>query len=680
LERAEERFLQIAESFAWLNPHLTVTAAWNGEVRLNEFSVFRPNWKKWRACDPTSAHWYDVARLERYAAALVEHDQDHGRERLVREFVGEFRGLSGSAKQRLILDETGLARLPLSALFEDGPNRVRTAQLLAAMRRHSRPVKATDLGVIGKDCLFDCFTLNGVQQETFRYEKRLGEVEGVPYVVEVAFGWCDVIEERFLIAGVNWSVAIHNPFRHLTGGSLDSLLAEQHAGKDEPIALLVHLACPRIGYTDRGKSAIAIHRDHAEAIKSAILSVTKEWAKQRKAEERDQRRKENRAEQLVKKPKRMTIKEAAWQVMPDAYAKASAGLGQANARQVMYAARPAILELTGKRSLNDHYFTQTLLPDYIAANPERCKDWQVDYDDRGSFVEPHTGRSIGLGTKSVNGYLLTAACLPIDMSPRAQKAARTSTKDNLTNRDDLAPTFGPEARYRAVLFVEKEGFAGLLKAAQIAERYDVAIMSTKGMSVIAARILLDRISQHVDQVFVLHDFDLSGFSILGTLGTDSRRYQFNRVIPVIDVGLRLSQVRAMSLESEPVLTKGWAKRRATLAKHGATAGEIEFLRNRRVELNAMTSRQFIDLIENAFAEHGVQKLIPDAAVIERQARRLVEARLTREALDKIRDEVRRKAMAAVLPDDLEQQVKAQIELNPVLPWDLALAAVLKAAG
>jgi hypothetical protein len=136
----------------------------------------------------------------------------------------------------------------------------------------------------------------------------------------------------------------------------------------------------------------------------------------------------------------------------------------------------------------------------------------------------------------------------------------------------------------------------------------------------------------------------------------------------------------MSLESEPVLTKGWAKRRATLAKHGATAGEIEFLRNRRVELNAMTSRQFIDLIENAFAEHGVQKLIPDAAVIERQARRLVEARLTREALDKIRDEVRRKAMAAVLPDDLEQQVKAQIELNPVLPWDLALAAVLKAAG
>jgi hypothetical protein len=566
--------------------------------------------------------------------------------------------------------------LPLSALFEDGPIKVRTSQLLAAMQRHSRPVKAIDLGLIGRDSLFDCFTINGVQQETFRYEKRLGEVDGVPYVVEVAFGWCDVIDERFLIAGVNWSVAIRNPFRYLeAGGSLDSLLTEQRAGEDEPIVLMVHLACPRIDYTDRGKSAIAIHRVHAEAIKSAVLSVTKEWSKQRKAEERDQRRKENRADQLVKKPKRITDKEAAWQVMPDAYAKASAGLGHANARQVMYAARPTILELTGKSSLNDHYFTQTLLPDFIAANPELCKDWQVDYDDRGTFVEPHTGRSIGLGTRSVNGYLITAAGI---MS--WPNAARTATKDILTDWVDLAPTFGPEGRYRTVLFVEKEGFAGLLKAAQIAERYDVAIMSTKGMSVIAARILLDRISQHVDHVFVLHDFDVSGFSILGTLGTDSRRYQFNRAISVIDVGLRLSQVRAMSLESEPAVTKGWAKRRVTLAKHGATTEEIEFLRNRRVELNALTSRQFIDLIEQAFTEHGVKKVIPAAPVIEQHARRLVEVRLTREALDKIRDEVRREAMAAVLPDDLEQQVKDQIKRNSVLSWDLALAAVLKAAG
>jgi hypothetical protein len=78
LERAEDRFLQIAESFAWLNPHLIISATWNGKVRLDEFSAFRTDWKKWRACDPTSPHWYNAARLERYAAAQVAHDQDHG--------------------------------------------------------------------------------------------------------------------------------------------------------------------------------------------------------------------------------------------------------------------------------------------------------------------------------------------------------------------------------------------------------------------------------------------------------------------------------------------------------------------------------------------------------------------------------------------------------------------------
>jgi hypothetical protein len=44
----------------------------------------------------------------------------------------------------------------------------------------------------------------------------------------------------------------------------------------------------------------------------------------------------------------------------------------------------------------------------------------------------------------------------------------------------------------------------------------------------------------------------------------------------------------MDLESEPVTVSGdWAKRAATLLRHGATDDEIAFLRNRRVELNAM---------------------------------------------------------------------------------------------
>ena len=43
-----------------------------------------------------------------------------------------------------------------------------------------------------------------------------------------------------------------------------------------------------------------------------------------------------------------------------------------------------------------------------------------------------------------------------------------------------------------MLYIEKEGFDPLIEQAQIAERHDLAIMSCKGMSVTAARELVDR--------------------------------------------------------------------------------------------------------------------------------------------------------------------------------------------
>jgi hypothetical protein len=59
---------------------------------------------KWGPSDPTSAHWYDLSRFERYIAAHVARDQDLGRERTVREFIAELRGFAGTGKQKLVLD------------------------------------------------------------------------------------------------------------------------------------------------------------------------------------------------------------------------------------------------------------------------------------------------------------------------------------------------------------------------------------------------------------------------------------------------------------------------------------------------------------------------------------------------------------------------------------------------
>ncbi len=100
LDGSEGDFLQLVSTFVWVNPNLSLCAEW----RLDEPAVVRsdatdPNWTKWRPNMPTSPHWYDVQRLSRLMAAEVAHAEDHAQScPTVREFICQFRGLSGTAK------------------------------------------------------------------------------------------------------------------------------------------------------------------------------------------------------------------------------------------------------------------------------------------------------------------------------------------------------------------------------------------------------------------------------------------------------------------------------------------------------------------------------------------------------------------------------------------------------
>src|SRR5262249_14554719 len=111
--RIDQSFKQMTESYAWLNPHLTLRATWHGEQFINAEAT-NPDWDKWRPRNPTSAHWYDESRLQRYLAAHVAHDRDLKRHRTVREFLTEFRGLSGTAVQRKVLEEVGCSHQSLA--------------------------------------------------------------------------------------------------------------------------------------------------------------------------------------------------------------------------------------------------------------------------------------------------------------------------------------------------------------------------------------------------------------------------------------------------------------------------------------------------------------------------------------------------------------------------------------
>jgi hypothetical protein len=184
---------------------------------------------------------------------------------------------------------------------------------------------------------------------------------------------------------------------------------------------------------------------------------------------------------------------------------------------------------------------------------------------------------------------------------------------------------------------------------------------------------------------VLRDFDVSGFSIFGTLGTDSRRYTFANDMSskIHDIGLRLADVEAMDLQSETVEVKNRAARRETLEEHSAAAEEIEFLvpededtECRRVELNAMTSRQLIDFVEAALNQFGVGKVVPDDAVVESHARHCIATKLTEEIIAEHAEEIAERAAVTELPAGLVDKLWDVLSEEPELSWDQALARLM----
>ena len=273
LDYARDDFIRLAEGYVWFNPHLTLRGSWYGKEFIN-VAATTPDWKKWGPRNPTSPHWYDETRLQRYLAAHVARDRDLRRNRTVREFIAEFRGLSGTAVQRKVLEEVGCSHQSLAAFFgAEQVNRAGIAKLLASMRKHTKPVAAKHLGVIGEDHLKHRFLAAGGNADTFKYQQRKGATsEGIPYIVEFAFGLHQSglskdgrgVSRQF-ITGANWSVGINNPFHAFgsTGEGLESTLAKVRANATSPVICALHLASAYIQYADRGKSSIILS-DNAE--------------------------------------------------------------------------------------------------------------------------------------------------------------------------------------------------------------------------------------------------------------------------------------------------------------------------------------------------------------------------------------------------------------------------------
>jgi hypothetical protein len=401
-------------------------------------------------------------------------------------------------------------------------------------------------------------------------------------------------------------------------------------------------------------------RNIANDILDCVESATSRWTRQKKSEERHPGNIRYRVSRMTREP-RTSQKEAAWQVMEAAYMAASAGdTLPTQARQIYYQARPKIMVLTDDKELHYGYFSQTLLPDYIE---EHGVDWDVVYDARGHFEEPHTNRRIGCGTIEVRNYL-DAAKEP-DILPAAFAGA---------NVDVVGPSSG---NLSAILYCEKEGFGPLFKAVNLANRYDLMIVSSKGVSVTAARRLIDTIcGDHNLPLFVLHDFDTAGFLILGTLKRDTRRYQFSNAFEVVDLGLRLADITGLEREPAAATRISASILRDQLAENGAVAAEIDILLNERAELNAMTSDALVAMIETKLKAYGLNKVVPDDDLLAETYRAFHRSQKLRERFEEMEEEFDEEADAIEIPRGLKKRVRAILVKHDDLRWDDAIRLVL----
>jgi DNA topoisomerase VI subunit B len=663
----------LIKGYATFNPHADFTLVTPGGTQRFEATV--PAWSKWTPSEPTDAGWYDTEQFRELVAAHINAERSNGKGLSVREFVAKFRGKKGSIVQCQVVRDAGLdsgTRLGDLArggnLDADAVERLRQALRLST----TRPVKSKDLGVVGKNHLTRCLAGHyGVVPDSIRYKAVLGKTSGQPFILEVAMGVCDDTDrDREVVAGVNWSPVIKIPFQELLW-----LLGNASVDTSDPVVVLVHLAVPRPVFTDPGKSQLQLPAEVRQSLYNCVRGVTKVWTEAKRHADKAGRLSERQLERQRRgddRRKKGELKAASEHFTPAAYDNASgSGRYPARARQIMYANRALVLQSGQPKYFEDlQYFTQTILPNYQRDHPEQTKDWNVVYDARGNLREPHRPKTVPLGTLEVRDYVKNwtgdaVAGVEIDISDKYR-----------------VPTIGPANRFKFALFIEKEGFEPLIEAARIRQRFDVAVFSTKGMSVTAARELVEKLSAMGVTILVLTDFDKSGFSICHYLSHDTRRYKFKTTPKVIHVGLRLADVERLGLQSEKVEYDCKKDPRENLRKCGATEEECDFLvreekpgggwKGERVELNAMTSPVIVTFIEDKFREHGVEKVVPGRQVLEAAVRRAFVLHRTEQAVETAREE----ADNLEMPKNLARRVRDRIEGSDA-PWDEAVREIAK---
>jgi hypothetical protein len=310
-----------------------------------------------------------------------------------------------------------------------------------------------------------------------------------------------------------------------------------------------------------------------------------------------------------------------------------------NWRQVFYRMRQ-VVAAAGGDELKWKYFDKDLTVEYEEG---RGKEPMSYRDPRGTFYMPHGGESIPLGTLQVEAFER------------------------------------PEYRFNKIVFIEKEGFFVVLKAEGWPEKYDCALMTSKGQPTRAARDLIDLIGAGDEPVWVgcLHDCDVAGM-IIRRATQGATRIMGGRNVEIIDLGLNpweaVELARRGLVEIEDVPPRKIPK---AVADHVGPR-RAEWLRTHRCELNAFATKDLIAWLDAKMAKY-VGKLIPPADVLadrlEEEMREILTERITDEILEeadldgRVEDAMAERAKEiGKAKKGLAKKVKGALESNPRKPW------------
>jgi hypothetical protein len=436
------------------------------------------------------------------------------------------------------------------------------AALLKAARDSARPVNPKRLGAVGPSA-FPNFAYAVADGETTLGARS--PYAAIPFVVEAWVKTCSGSTD--VVVCVNRTPITGDVRAARERRDIDLYGCGLHhriaqASKDVQFSLWVNITTPYMPITSDGKAP-----DLAPFREEMAKAVSK-------------------AVRLAYRPgstDRITQKDVVLENLDDVIAEVSGdGAYRFNLRQLLYKLRPIVHNELGEELKTNNF--SRIITDYEAEHGEIDGMYR---EPRGSIYHPHNAETITLGDLMVEKY----------------------------DR--------PSWLYNKVVYIEKEGFSEALKAVEWPERHDCMLMSSKGFTTRAARDLVDKLAEHNEPVtiFCVHDADAHGTMIYQTF-QEATRARDARKIRIVNLGLEPWEAVEMGLEVETVPAE---ERRRAVAEYACTDDWEEWLQTHRVELNAMTTPQFIEWLDGKMADYD--KLVPPEKVISAELDERIEAKI-----------------------------------------------------